>query len=98
MANLTASPAKLNNGTWGARASGVARVGDTITITTNAGKTWDAKVTAVIWAGNGASIVATASLDRAPSASQSTRYVQRCYYGHTSPKHGCRDCFDEFDC
>jgi hypothetical protein len=63
-ATLTASPTKLRDGTWGARVTGPAAEGDTITITTRAGKSWDAEVERVLWTGDGVSICATASIDR----------------------------------
>jgi hypothetical protein len=62
-----ATPAKLRDGSWGARVQGAAAVGDVVTITTRAGKTWDARVTSVIWTGDGVALCATASLDRAPA-------------------------------
>ena len=62
MATATkATPTKLRNGTWGATAQGTVRKGDTLEITTKAGKTWTARVSAVVWAGKGVSICATES-------------------------------------
>lgn len=71
MANAT--PAKLKNGAWGARVQGSVAEGDTVTITTRSGKSWEARVTSVVWSGSGVSICATESLDRAPAASAKTR-------------------------
>ena len=56
-----AKPKKLRNGQWGAVVDGVVSSGDTITITTAAGKSWTATVSRVIWVGGGVSIVATRS-------------------------------------
>ena len=63
---MTARPAKLKDGTWGARVVGDAHVGDVVTITTATGKSWDARITRVLWTGEGVTLCATASLDRAP--------------------------------
>jgi hypothetical protein len=80
-ATITASPTKLRDGTWGARVAGPAAEGDTITITTRAGKTWQAEIERVLWTGDGVSICATASIDR--PAHQASRPSRR--YG---PSHG----------
>lgn len=63
-----ASPAKLRDGTWGARVTSSVSVGDTVTITTRAGKSWDARVVRVVWSGSGVTLCATESLDRRPTA------------------------------
>lgn len=55
----TATPTKLRSGDWGARVHGPAAQGDTIEITTRAGKTWHATVSRVLWSGDGVSIVET---------------------------------------
>lgn len=69
----SATPTKLRSGAWGARVdTSDVSVGDIVTITTRGGKSWDARVTAVVWSGEGAAIVATESLDRAPSAPRSS--------------------------
>lgn len=47
----TAKPTKLRDGTWGATVTAPVRAGDTITITTAAGKSWTASVSRVIWTG-----------------------------------------------
>jgi len=66
-----ASPTKLRTGAWGAKVqSADIKAGDMVTITTRAGKSWDAKVTKVVWAGNGVSICTTESTDR-PARSSS---------------------------
>jgi len=60
---IPASPAKLKDGTWGARINGQTPVvGATITVTTAGGKKWDASVAAIVWSGAGASIVKTCAV------------------------------------
>ena len=60
-----ASPIKLRNGSWGAKArSASVQAGDTVEITTKAGKSWTATVTKVVWTGDGVAICATESNDR----------------------------------
>ena len=44
---LTATPTKLGS-TWGATVTGNAAIGDTITITTQAGQSWNDEVTGVV--------------------------------------------------
>lgn len=62
---IAATPTKLRNGAWGARTQGHPDTGETITITTRSGKTWDATVTRVLWTGTDndqpIAIVATAT-------------------------------------
>jgi len=66
-----ASPAKLRDGTWGARADESITVGSLLTIQTRAGKTWTATVSAIVWTGNGVAICRTASAaSTRPSASR----------------------------
>lgn len=73
-ATLAASPAKLRNGSWGARVkSETVEIGDTVTITTRSGKSWDATVERVVWSGEGVSICATQSVDRRSTPARSTR-------------------------
>ena len=62
--NRPATPCKLRTGAWGARTAPEVQVGDTVTITTRAGKSWDARVTKIVWTGDDAAVVATESLDR----------------------------------
>lgn len=67
---IFASPAKLRDGSWGAKILGSAQVGQMITIRTQAGKTWSATVSNVIWSGNGITLVSTRSNDsHSPSSS-----------------------------
>ena len=68
-----ASPTKLRDGTWGATVDGKPRVGEVVRVTTRGGKSWDAKVTRVIWQGNGVSICATATVEPRTSATQTPR-------------------------
>ena len=60
---LTASPIKLRSGEWGARVQGKAVEGASITVTTRAGKSWQAFVSKVVWSGSGITIVSTRSLE-----------------------------------
>ena len=72
-ASKTATPTKLRSGAWGAKVSGDVREGDVVTIRTRAGKSWQARIERVVWTGEGVSICATASLDRAPAARTTRR-------------------------
>jgi hypothetical protein len=66
---ISASPAKLRDGSWGAKvATSEIAVGDTVQITTRAGKTWMATVERVVCSGAGYAIVATASTSTRPAA------------------------------
>ena len=80
---LTASPIKLRSGDWGAKVEGKAVEGDPITVTTRAGKSWQAFVAKVVWIGNGVTIVATRSLEIASD--------------HDRPKHRHDDDDEMFD-
>lgn len=77
----SATPAKLRDGSWGARTAGSVRAGDTVQITTRAGKTWAATVTRVVWAGDGVTLCATGSAPQHSSSSPEKparrRYVPR---------------------
>ena len=78
-----ATPAKLRNGSWGARvASTSVEVNDAIQVTTRAGKTWTAYVAQVVWAGKDATLVATC---RAPVAP------------YTPPARKCSECGGELE-
>ena len=72
-----ATPAKLRDGTWGAVTKLAVVVGDTVQITTRAGKTWAAKVTAVHGATVHGTTVSTQSSDRAPGT---TAPARRAYH------------------
>lgn len=70
---IAATPAKLKNGNWGARVqSADVREGDTVTITTRAGKSWQAQVELVVWRGDDIAICATSSLDWPSTPAPST--------------------------
>jgi len=60
----TATPAKLRDGSWGARVQGACAPGQEIQITTKAGKSWTAIASKVIWSGDGATLVTTVSAPR----------------------------------
>lgn len=78
----SATPAKLQNGTWGARVqSNDVRIGDDVKITTRAGKSWTATVGRVVWSGNGVTLVTTEA--------RSTQRVERRTYSHTSCGYPC---------
>ena len=86
MANAT--PAKLRNGSWGARVQGRVSAGDSVQITTKAGKSWTATVSKVVWSGNGVSICATES-----SGSRGSRGgYSSMYCGYPCPVTGRRCC------
>lgn len=102
MTTITATPAKLRNGTWGARVRGTVTVGALLTIQTQAGKTWQATVESIVWSGEGVTIVSTRSLDRAPqSAAPSRRWGSghgqaasvRGYSSYCTDNESCR-CYD----
>ncbi len=92
----TASPTKLRNGSWGARVEGSAAAGDTVTITTRGGKSWEARIERVIWTDGKVSICATESNDRPQRRVSRQEYCYgRCpVHGHRcSPEQGpCHDC------
>src|ERR1700722_320589 len=60
---LTATPAKLKDGSWGARIAGTIAVGDVVTIITSKGKSWKARVTNVVWSKDGISRAAPESIE-----------------------------------
>lgn len=62
---LNATPAKLRDGSWGARVSGAVKKGDPILITTKAGKSWDALVDRVVWTDGKTTLVSTLNDDHA---------------------------------
>lgn len=102
-----ATPAKLRNGNWGARVSGSVREGDSIEITTKAGKSWMATVAKVVWSGNGISIVATKSRKSnsgyTPAVRNSRGYVTERghhdgYCGYDCPVTGRKCCPENGPC
>ena len=86
---IAASPAKLKDGSWGAR---IARTdvapGQVVTIRTQAGKTWDARITRVVWTGDGIALCATESADRPARTGQV--YVRDAFNGYGRPRGGFR--------
>lgn len=102
----SASPAKLRDGSWGARVNGSVKAGDAIAITTKAGKSWTATVSRVIWTGNGVSIVATESKSRngyVPAKRNARGYVtERGHYegycGYPCPVTGKKCCPENGPC
>ena len=105
----TASPTKLQTGAWGAKVAGAVEVGEIVEIRTAAGKTWQARVERVVWAGGGVSIVATASMDRSAAAPRYTPTASRssargtwtgCRCGSVeeyAKASDCRDCRHDRD-
>jgi len=85
-AHRTASPTKLQTGAWGARIAGTAAVGETITIVTRAGKTWDATVSRVVWSDGQVTIVATGTAARTTPA--------RSPHSSTTSKRTCDECLE----
>lgn len=61
---MKATPAKLRSGAWGARIQGTAKVGDVVQVTTSTGKSWQARVTEIVWSGSGVTLAATVELGR----------------------------------
>lgn len=95
MSNITATPAKLKSGAWGARVAGHVHEGDTITMTTRSGKSWQATIARVLWTGDGVSICATASADSHYDANKFNGYgARRGGYvrGDGGPR-GSRPCY-----
>jgi hypothetical protein len=101
---VTASPAKLRDGSWGARVNGSVKVGDTVTIATKAGKSWNAKITKVVWSGDGVTLAATASAsDYTPAVRNSRGYVterghEAGYCGYPCPVTGKKCCSKNGQC
>lgn len=97
---INATPTKLRSGNWGARVQGRVHEGDVITITTRAGKSWQAEVAKVVWSGNGVSICATESAGPRRSGRRASQYANGyCYYPcpvsgrKCCPENGpCHDC------
>lgn len=95
-----ASPIKLRNGDWGAKARGSVREGDTVQITTKSGKSWVAHVAKVVWTGNGVSICATESRDSGRHGASGRRYSgsSESYCGYPCPVTGRRCCAKNGPC
>ena len=89
MTNLIATPAKLRDGSWGARVQGTVTAGQTVTIQTKAGKTWDAAVSGVVWSDGKVSLCTTRSLDGGPPK-RASNYDPTMFRGYGAPRGGYR--------
>jgi len=104
----TATPIKLNNGSWGAKVSGAVQAGEEIKITTKGGKSWLAVVAKVVWSGENVAIVATQKSGHksggyTPAIRNSRGYVsQRGHYedycGYPCPVTGLKCCPENGPC
>lgn len=72
----TASPAKLRDGSWGAKVHGSVEIGDKVEVVTSGGKRWNATVSRIVWRGEGVTIFATSTEPRAKTAT-ATQATQR---------------------
>jgi len=93
-----ATPAKLRDGTWGARVQGTATPGTEIEVTTKSGKTWRATVTRVLWTGDGITLCATQSLDRAQNSEDGRPTYRGRPYGRRCPTGGNCSSFAGYEC
>jgi len=60
---IAATPTKLSDGSWGARVSALGlKVGTKVTITTRAGKSWDAQIGRIVSEKDGVTTVSTRKL------------------------------------
>lgn len=100
-ATTTASPARLRDGSWGARIVGAAPApGAVVTIKTASGKTWDATVTAIVWSGKDTKTgepVALCSTASEPRATSRRDPVARQAAAATRAmgRRACRECGGE---
>ena len=88
-----ATPAKLNDGTWGARTTHRVVVGSTITVRTRAGKTWRAAVNEVVWTDGTACLVRTAAGAASTAPRKSSR--RHSYYGTVCRIDGTGDAWEQ---
>lgn len=103
---VAATPTKLRSGEWGAKVKGSVQVGDSIQITTKAGKTWTAVIKNVVWTGDDVSIVATESRSDngyTPAKRNSRGYVEERghyagYCGYPCPVTGRKCCPENGPC
>jgi len=75
----SATPKKLRSGAWGAliKTSRV-EIGDHLAITTKAGKSWQARVTTIVWTGDDVTICATESIPSdMPNGRSKRRFPRR---------------------
>lgn len=84
---ITVSPAKLLNGAWGVVSTEDLQIGDTVTVRTRGGKTWEAKITAMVGRDRKGSLYGTAKCNASSSATPSPRRAPRS----RSTRTGC-DC------
>ena len=100
---MTATPAKLRDGSWGARVPGKPAVGTAITVRTRSGKSWEAEVRRVLWSGTdrqtGDVVSLCATATATGSRSSSRTYTQECCWGpcpvsgrKCTPSDPCHDC------
>ncbi len=86
---MTATPKKLNDGNWGALVKdSTVRPGDTIQITTRAGKTWAATVTSVFSTSKWGTVCATKSASKRTTRSTTRSYSHRGYGSRYGSGHG----------
>lgn len=99
--SISATPAKLKTGDWGARVIGTAKPGDVLTITSAGGKSWIASVERVVWTNGEVTLCATASNSDRPSSSGRCKgcgHAIRNAPHHRAMGGYCGECaFDEFD-
>ena len=107
---MTATPAKLKSGEWGARVMGRASEGDIITVRAKSGKSWEAKVSRVVWTGRDkygsgdiTTMVETCSPNYTPAVRDPRGYVRdRGHYdgycGYPCPVSGKKCCPDNGPC
>ncbi len=101
-----ATYSKLRNGSWGVRVEGSVSPGQSVTVTTKAGKTKTETVGKVIWQGSGVSLC---SIEERGSSRGTDSYGNRigngdsyragvtAPHGRTCPMCGRRDCARAWD-
>lgn len=112
--SVHATPSKLRDGSWGIRTDRPVEPGEVVTVTTRAGKTWNATVSRVLWTGTdrkGHRVCLCATESRRQGHSSQHRHsrrqgrcrecggpIQNCSY-HRAMGGLCGQCaFDEYDC
>ena len=86
---MTATPAKLRSGEWGAKVQGAVKEGEIVEVRAASGKAWNARITRVVWTDGTVALCATASMDRVPSASKARRGGCSCDCGDCKPRCHC---------